>query len=52
MLVDCETAINAGIPFFAVASGSESRDNLLSAKPQRFLERFEDLLLHLPPLFR
>ncbi|MCI0410454.1 MAG: HAD family hydrolase, partial [Acidobacteria bacterium] len=48
MLVDQETARNAGIPFFAVSTGSESRENLLSAQPQRLLDKFEDLLVHLP----
>jgi 2-phosphoglycolate phosphatase len=52
MLVDQEAARNAGIPFFAVATGSESRENLLLAKPQELLERFEDLLVHLPALSR
>jgi 2-phosphoglycolate phosphatase len=52
MLVDQETALNAGIPFFAVATGSESRETLLAAQPQRLLESFEELLLHLPPLSR
>jgi len=50
MLVDYETARAAGIPFFAVPTGSESRDALLAAGPTRFLERFEDLLECLPPL--
>ena len=50
MLVDQETARNAGIPFFAVATGSESRENLLASRPQRLLDKFEDLLLHLPAL--
>ena len=52
MLVDQETARNAGIAFFAVPTGSESRENLLSAQPQKLLEKFEDLLLHLPTLPR
>jgi phosphoglycolate phosphatase len=50
MLVDQETAFNAGVPFFAVATGSESRETLLSAQPQLLLEKFEDLLQHFPPL--
>ena len=50
MLVDQETARNAGIAFFAVPTGSESRENLLKARPQQLLDHFEDLLLHLPPL--
>ena len=50
MLVDRETARSAGVPFFAVATGSESRENLLAAGPEKFLERFEDLLHHLPPV--
>jgi len=50
MLVDRDTANNAGILYFAVATGSESREKLLAASPHRFLERFEDLLSHLPPL--
>ena len=52
MLVDQETARQAGIPFFAVATGSESRENLLASRPARFLHRFEDLLEHLPQLPR
>ena len=50
MLVDRDTARHAGIPFFAIATGSETREELLAASPDRFLERFEDLLAHLPPL--
>jgi phosphoglycolate phosphatase-like HAD superfamily hydrolase len=50
MLVDRDTARNAGLPFFAVATGSESRDVLRGAGPERFLERFEDLLRYLPAL--
>jgi phosphoglycolate phosphatase len=50
MLVDRDTARNAGLPFFAIATGSETRGKLLAACPDRFLDRFEDLLAHLPPL--
>ena len=50
MLVDRETAENAGIAFFAVPTGSESREALLAAGAARFLDRFEDLLGCLPPL--
>jgi phosphoglycolate phosphatase len=50
MLVDRDTARNAAIPFFAIATGSETKEELLAASPHRFLERFEDLLDHLPPL--
>ncbi len=50
MLVDRETARRAGIAFFAVPTGSESREALLAAGAERFLERFEDLLACLPPL--
>jgi phosphoglycolate phosphatase len=50
MQVDQETALNAGIPFFAVATGSESREALLSARPHLLLESFEELLVHFPPL--
>jgi phosphoglycolate phosphatase len=50
MLVDWETAKNAGIPFYAIATGSESRERLLDSNPDRFLDRFEDLLLYLPDI--
>jgi phosphoglycolate phosphatase len=50
MLVDRDTARNAGITFFAVPTGSESREALLAAGAARFLERFEDLVRVLPPL--
>ena len=50
MLVDYQTALGAGIPFYALATGSESRENLLASRPARFLHRFEDLLEHLPAL--
>jgi phosphoglycolate phosphatase-like HAD superfamily hydrolase len=50
MLVDRDTARNAGISFFAVATGSESREDLAAAGPDRLLDRFEDLLSCLPPL--
>lgn len=50
MLVDWQTALNAGVLFYAIATGSENRERLLEAKPHRFLNRFEDLLHHLPPL--
>jgi phosphoglycolate phosphatase len=52
MLVDRDTARNAGILFYAVATGSESRENLAAAGPDRLLDRFEDLLTVLPPLPR
>jgi phosphoglycolate phosphatase len=50
MRVDRDTARNAGIAFFALATGSESREELAAAGPDRLLERFEDLLSFLPPL--
>jgi phosphoglycolate phosphatase len=50
MRVDRDTARVAGIPFYAVATGSESREELLSSGPDLFLDRLEDLLLLLPPL--
>lgn len=50
MIVDRDTARNAGLPFYAVATGSESRESLLAAGPDRLLDRFEDLLDHFPPL--
>jgi len=50
MLVDRDTARNAGIPFCAVATGSETRSVLAAAAPYRLLDRFEDLLALLPPL--
>jgi phosphoglycolate phosphatase-like HAD superfamily hydrolase len=52
MRVDRDTARNAGIPFFAVATGSESHQDLAAAAPDRLLERFEELLSWLPPLPR
>ena len=52
MRVDRKTASCAGIPFFAVATGSESRASLLASRPEQFLERFQDLLHHFPPLPR
>jgi phosphoglycolate phosphatase len=52
MLVDLETARNAGIPFYAVATGSDSREDLAAAQPDRLLDRIEDLLSLLPPLPR
>ena len=50
MRVDLDTARNAGIPFYAVATGSDSREELAAAGPDRLLDRFEDLLSLLPPL--
>ena len=50
MRVDLDTARNAGIPFYAVATGSDSREDLAAAGPDRLLDRFEDLLSLLPPL--
>jgi len=50
MIVDRDTARNAGIPFYAVPTGSQSRGELLSALPDALLDRFEDLLTLLPSL--
>ena len=50
MRVDLETARNAGILFYAVATGSDSREDLAAAGPDRLLDRFEDLLSLFPPL--
>ena len=50
MRVDLDTARNAGIPFYAVATGSDSREDLAAAGPDRLLDRFEDLLSLFPPL--
>jgi phosphoglycolate phosphatase len=50
MLVDLETARSAGIPFYAVATGSDSREDLAAAGPDRLLDRLEELLSFLPPL--
>ncbi len=50
MRVDRDTARNAGIPFYAVATGSDSREELAASLPDRLLDRFEDLLAFLPPL--
>jgi phosphoglycolate phosphatase-like HAD superfamily hydrolase len=50
MSVDRDTARNAGLRFYAIATGSESRESLLAGKPDRLLERFDDLLQCFPPL--
>jgi len=50
MTVDRDTARNAGLPFYAIPTGSESRESLLASGPDQMLERLEDLLNLLPPL--
>jgi len=50
MTVDRDTARNAGLPFYAIPTGSESRETLLASGPDQMLEHFEDLLDLLPPL--
>ena len=50
MIVDRDTARNAGIPFYAVPTGSQSRGELLAALPDALLDRFEDLLTLFPSL--
>ncbi len=43
-LVDLETARNAGLPAFAIASGTTPRQELEKAMPFRMLEKLTDLL--------
>jgi 2-phosphoglycolate phosphatase len=44
MLIDVETARNAGIPVALIATGGNSSDELLSANPDYFLMKFSDLM--------
>src|SRR5262249_13152342 len=44
MTVDIETARSAGVSVWVVATGSESVEKLLAAKPDRILSRFSELL--------
>lgn len=48
MPLDVEAARNAGLPIYAVATGSAGRQELLDARPNRLLNRFGDLLTYLP----
>ncbi|HET6278091.1 MAG TPA: HAD-IA family hydrolase [Candidatus Polarisedimenticolia bacterium] len=50
MPLDVETARRAGLPIYAVATGSADRQELLEARPDRVLHRFGDLLTYLPIL--
>lgn len=44
MPIDVRAARNSGLEVAVVASGSSSRDELIEAEPDHFLERFADLL--------
>ncbi|HZZ78136.1 MAG TPA: HAD-IA family hydrolase [Gemmataceae bacterium] len=44
MVVDIQTARSAGVPVWAVATGSEDRANLVDAKPDRLLASLEEML--------
>ena len=50
MLLDIEVARRAGVPVYAVPTGSASRETLLQGRPDRLLHRFADLLSVLPSL--
>jgi len=50
MLLDIEVARKAGMPMFAVPSGSASRETLLTGRPDRLVSKFSDLLTYLPAL--
>ena len=44
MVIDVETAKNAGIPVALIATGGNSSDELLSTKSDYYLKKFSDLL--------
>ncbi len=44
MVIDVETARNAGVPVALIATGGNSSEELLSTNPDYFLQRFSDLL--------
>lgn len=44
-VIDLETARNAGLPAFAIATGTTPREVLEKAKPTRMLEKLTDLLI-------
>ncbi len=48
MPLDVEAARRAGLPIYAVATGSANRQELLDARPDRLLNHFADLLNYLP----
>ncbi len=48
MLIDIEAARNAGIPIYAVPTGSATREALLEGRPDRLLHKFCELLNYLP----
>ena len=48
MLVDIEAARSAGIPIYALPTGSAKRELLLEGRPDRLLNKFSDLLNYLP----
>jgi phosphoglycolate phosphatase len=48
MLIDIEAARNAGIPIYAVPTGSATREALLGGRPDRLLHKFSELLNFLP----
>jgi phosphoglycolate phosphatase len=49
MVVDIQTARAAGVPVWAVATGSEARANLVDAGPDRLLETMEEMLAEIKP---
>ena len=44
MVIDVETARNAGVPVALIATGGNSSDELRSLNPDYFIDRFSDLL--------
>ena len=44
MVVDIETARAAGVQVWSIATGSDPRETLARANPDRLMNRFEDLL--------
>jgi phosphoglycolate phosphatase len=52
MGVDVETARRAGMAVWVLATGSSSRQELAASRPDRLLERFEELAALAAPPFR
>jgi phosphoglycolate phosphatase-like HAD superfamily hydrolase len=44
MVIDVETARNAGVPVALIATGGNSSDELRSMNPDYFIDRFSDLI--------
>jgi 2-phosphoglycolate phosphatase len=44
MTVDIQTARSAGVPVWVIPTGSDTREALVAAKPDRILSRFSELL--------